>query len=267
MKTAIVIPARYGSTRFPGKPLAMLAGKSMLQHVYNNGLKAKEAVSGDCELIVATDDMRIKNHCDEYNMTCVITSDKCETGTDRVMEAVASLKQCPEFVVNLQGDAPFIYDKIISSVISDFIENPNIDIVTPVIALSWKSLDLLREFKKTTPFSGTTAILSKDRNCLWFSKKIIPAIRKEEIWRNKLNNSPIYRHLGLYGYRLESLEKYVSFEPSLYEQLEGLEQLRAIENGLKIRAVIIDEDNKPAMNGIDTPKDLERAEKLLARLS
>lgn len=263
MNIAIIIPARYGSTRFPGKPLADLGGMSMLQHVYKNAQDASEDLDGSCSILVATEDQRIVDHCDKHNMNCVMTSDDCETGTDRVMEAAKQLKSKPDFIINLQGDAPFTYSNIIRAVIDDFIDNPDVDIVTPVVRMSWESLDTLRKNKDVTPFSGTTAILGQDRKAIWFSKNIIPAIRKENIWRTKMETSPVYRHIGLYGYKSESLEKFAAFEPTIYEQLEGLEQLRALENGLTIRAVIMAENEHPSMSGIDSPEDLERARVLL----
>lgn len=264
MRYAIIIPARYGSTRFPGKPLVDLGGRSMLQHVYDNAKAASESMRDACSIMVATEDARIQQHCEAHDMDCVMTSDACETGTDRVMEAVSQLDERPDFVLNLQGDAPFTYADIIRKVMDDYANAPDVDIVTPVVQLGWDSLDTLRSNKVATPFSGTTAILDSDRRAIWFSKNILPAIRKEEKWREKLSTSPVYRHIGLYGYRLDALEKYVTFEPTLYEQLEGLEQLRALENGLSIRAVILEEGDQPSMSGIDSPEDLERARKLLA---
>jgi 3-deoxy-manno-octulosonate cytidylyltransferase (CMP-KDO synthetase) len=123
-------------------------------------------------------------------------------------------------------------------------------------------LDTLRESKKTTPFSGTTAILDSNNRALWFSKNVIPAIRKED---RTQPHSPVYRHIGLYGYARAALQKYVTLPPSHYEQLEGLEQLRAIENGMTIQAVVVDYKGRPAMTGIDSPEDLQRAEALLKK--
>ena len=265
MRIAIIIPARYGSSRFPGKPLVDLAGQSMLRHVYDNALEAVADLGHQCSILVATEDERILSHCQDQDMPCVMTSESCETGTDRVMEAALTLTEKPDFILNLQGDAPFTYSNIIRRVIEDFVNDPEgADIVTPVVQLSWDSLDTLRSNKETTPFSGTTAILdSATRQAIWFSKNILPAIRKEDHWRDKLSTSPVYRHIGLYGYKTVSLEKYVTFKPTLYEQLEGLEQLRALENGLKIRAVVLEESDRPAMSGIDSPEDLERARALL----
>ena len=134
---------------------------------------------------------------------------------------------------------------------------------TPVHALRWSDLDRLREAKKTTPFSGTTAILDKDDRALWFSKNIIPAIRKED--RSK-EPSPVFQHMGLYGFRVDILERFCALPLGHYEQLEGLEQLRMIENGIQIQSVRIDVEPGRMQSGIDTPEDLARAETILAEL-
>lgn len=262
-KIAIIIPARYASTRFPGKPLAMLGGKAMLAHVYHN---AREAVAGldNATLMVATDDSRISSYCLEAGFNCVMTSESCHTGTDRVVEAAGALPERPDFILNMQGDAPFTPADFIRAMIDEYLENPDSDIITPVTRMTWTQLDKLRDSKQTTPFSGTTAVLDANRNALWFSKNIIPAIRKEEKLRDSDELSPVFRHIGLYGYTWDALQKYKDMEPSYYEELEGLEQLRALENGMKIRAVIVDYKGRPSMSGVDSPEDLIRAEALLA---
>lgn len=257
---AIIIPARYASTRFPGKPLAMLGGKAILSHVYENAIEAAKGLD-NVTVTIATDDERIATLCGETDMAYLKTSSDCHTGTDRVIEAASQLKEKPDFVLNMQGDAPFTPADFIRAMIDEYIADPAIDIVTPVTQLTWSELDQLRENKKTTPFSGTTAALAPNRNALWFSKNIIPAIRKED--RNTAL-SPVYRHIGLYGYKWNALQKYKTLPPSYYEELEGLEQLRALENGMKIRAVIVDYKGRPSMSGIDSPEDLARAEQLLA---
>lgn len=262
IKIAIIIPARYASTRFPGKPLAEIGGKSMLRRVYDNAQKASKHLD-NIQVVVATDDERIASHCAEQNMPYVMTSPECPTGTDRVMEALGQLDNKPDFIVNLQGDAPFTPWDFVRDVIEDYRANPDIDVITPFVRLTWDDLDKLREQKINNPFSGTTAVLDAHRNALWFSKNIIPAIRKEDKLREESNLSPVHRHIGLYAYRRTSLEKYVTLEEGVYEKLEGLEQLRLLENGMRIRAVIVDYNGRPAMSGVDTPDDLERAEALL----
>lgn len=265
MKTIIIIPARFASTRLPGKPLIKIAGLTMLQRVYEIAFNAAQNLS-DTEILIATDDKRIAAHAKEIKAKCVMTPIDCPTGTDRVLEAVKQLNYTPDFVLNLQGDTPFTPPDFITKLIAAAEQNENAKIITLVTQLSWEKLDKLRAQKKQTPFSGTLVILDKNNNALWFSKNIIPAIRKEEKLRAENKLSPIYRHIGIYGYRYEMLQKYVELEPTYYEKIEGLEQLRLLENGFKIHAMKVDYQGKPSMSGIDTQEDIKRAEKLIAEI-
>lgn len=262
MNIALIIPARYASTRFPGKPLVKIAGETMLSRVVNVGQHIQEKFP-DISLAVATEDQRIADHCDEIDVSCIMTSDQCHTGSDRVLEAALTLKTQPDIVIGLQGDAPFTPLHVIEELIKTFEQKPNAQVVTPVIPLRWSELDALRAQKEITPFSGTTAILNKDNQALWFSKNIIPAIRKEEQLKQDGEFSPIYQHLGIYAYKLETLKKFVTLEHGHYENLEGLEQLRLIENGIPITAVPVNVELGLAQAGIDSPEDVMRAERML----
>ncbi len=262
MNTLIVIPARFNSTRFPGKPLAKIAGKSMLSRVVGIA-KAAIHTKSNIELAVATDDKRILAHCDEINVHAVMTPIECETGTDRALATIKALQTTPDFVINLQGDVPLMPPAFITALLDEIESDPTVSMLTPVTQLSWDDLDALRHHKKTTPFSGTCAILDKNNNAVWFSKNIIPAIRKEEAHRLTSSLSPVFRHIGLYGYSRELLEKYVTWPPSHYEQLEGLEQLRVLEQGHSIRCVKVS-SNRPTLSGVDSPEDIGRAEALIA---
>ena len=266
MKTLICIPARYASTRFPGKPLAKIAGKEMLLRVVENAKKAAEKFE-DCAVIVATEDQRIVDFCKANNIDVRLTSDACRTGTDRVMEVVNGLENKPEFILNLQGDNPLCPGWFIEAVLSEYYKDPTVETVTPVTQLSWADLDKLRENKKTTPFSGTTAVVDEKGDAFWFSKNIIPAIRKEEKYREVSEKSPILRHIGLYGYRTDVLQKATALPEGVYEKLEGLEQLRWIENGIKVRTVKVEYGKYAPMaslSGVDNPEDVERVEAVLA---
>lgn len=260
-KTAIVIPARYGSTRFPGKPLAMLGGQTMLQRVVSVATKATEDFD-DVIIMVATEDKRIAEHCEKIGVKCVMTSAQAATGSDRALEAVQKSGRGVEFVINLQGDAPFTPPDIITKIIIESRRNPDIEVITPVQQLSWAALDALREAKKTTPFSGTTVIIDKRSNAMWFSKNIIPAIRNEQSMRGDQKLSPVFQHVGLYGFHIDALEQFCALPQSHFEKLEGLEQLRMLENGMSIRTVEIKGDTA-VHAGIDSPEDLKRAEALL----
>ncbi|MGE0109625.1 MAG: 3-deoxy-manno-octulosonate cytidylyltransferase [Bdellovibrionales bacterium] len=263
MKTAIIIPARYGSTRLPGKPLAEIAGKTMLTRMVELAQKAAQD-DPSIHIIVATDDERIKTHADEIGATAVMTPATCPTGTDRVAQAVKMLNFTPDFVINLQGDAPLTPPRHVRALIDSFISSP-CDLVTPVIQLSWDELDRLRIQKQTTPFSGTTVAFKQETGtALWFSKQIIPAIRKEDKLRATEVLSPVWRHIGLYGYRTSMLEKFCTLPEGRFEALEGLEQLRMLENGFNVRCVPVSLDNRPSVSGIDSPEDIARVEEILA---
>lgn len=258
MRIAIAIPARYGSTRFQGKPLAEIGGQSMLSRVVD----LAQSID-DVSVFVTTEDQRIADHAREIGVSCIMTGD-CATGSDRVLAALRQIDEWPDFVLNLQGDAPFTPKSVVEAIIQAFKENPKAEVVTPVHALSWDDLDRLREAKKTTPFSGTTAIIGKDEQALWFSKTIIPAIRKEDELRAASDISPVHQHIGLYGFRTDILEKFCDLPIGVYESLEGLEQLRMLENGIKVTAVKVNIEKGAIQSGIDTPEDLERANAALA---
>ncbi len=265
MKTAIIIPARYGSSRFPGKPLITLGGQSMLSRVVDIAQKAAGSLK-NVIVAVATEDERIKKHCNEIGVQCVMTSENCKTGSDRVLEAAQILDGDFEFVVGLQGDAPFTPIEAPFKIIQAFMSDPKLEVVTPVARLRWAELDALRQSKKKTPFSGTTCVMDAKGKALWFSKSILPAIRKEDELR-KEEFSPVYQHIGLYGFRFDILRKFVSLPEGIYERLEGLEQLRLLENGISIQTVTLDVASGMAQAGIDSPEDVERAEKILAKLA
>ena len=260
IKTLVVIPARYGSSRFPGKPLAKIAGKEMLLRVVD--IARKGTKNTDARIVVATEDERILNFCNEHEVECLMTSDACITGSDRVCEAVKILGEKPDLIINLQGDNPVCPPWFVEGLVKAFEEDTNVDLVTPCTELSWEALDKLRDSKKTTPFSGTTCVVDKDGYALWFSKNIIPAIRKEGDLRDKGGNSPVLRHIGLYGYRYDSLFKFKELDEGVYEKLEGLEQLRFLENGMKIKVAKVDYGAFEGMSGVDSPEDVERAEAL-----
>ncbi len=262
-KIAIIIPARYGSTRFSGKPLEILGDTTLLGQVVR---RAKEALShfDDPQFVVATEDQRIRDHAHkDLNVEAVMTSDACLTGTDRVYEAASHMDVKPDVIINIQGDAPFTPVEAIKKVADKLYDNPDYHYATPVLKVTWDDLDALREHKKTNPFSGTTAIIDPQDRARWFSKNIIPGIRKEDKLRSQSDLSPVRRHLGLYGYSYKGLQDFVNWDESHYEALEGLEQLRILENGGDIHTVLLDNIDKWALGGIDTPDDLKRANEYL----
>ena len=265
MQTLIVVPARYGSTRFPGKPLAEINGISMVRRTARIAeLAAKEIEN--CSYVIATDDARIEAHCKAHHLQNVMTSSALKTGSDRALAAANALSaingQIYDRIINLQGDAPFTPVSHIVS-IAKAMDN-GADVATPYITLSWDALDALREHKVETPFSGTTVIVGLDNKAIWFSKNIIPAIRNDESLRKEQSLSPINRHVGLYAYQKKALELFTQYKESHYEKLEGLEQLRLLENGMTIECVRV-QPPKIATSGIDAPSDVLMAEALIAK--
>jgi 3-deoxy-manno-octulosonate cytidylyltransferase (CMP-KDO synthetase) len=265
VKTAIVIPARYGSTRLPGKPLALIGGKSMLSRVVDVANKAAKGLS-DVSILVATDDPRIAEHAQSFGANAVMTPEDCKTGSDRALAALDVAKLKPDIVINLQGDAPFTPVSAVRGIIDALGKNKQAEVATPVYHLSWEALDKLRSNKRMTPFSGTTAVVTADGRAMWFSKTIIPGIRKEKALREKSETSPILQHIGLYGFRLEALKKFCSLPMGQYELLEGLEQLRMLEAGMHVQTVTVTLPRGLTLSGIDSPEDLKRAQELASVL-
>lgn len=262
MKTAIVIPARYASTRLPAKPLIMIRGQTLLERVVKLSLAAAAGID-DVSLIVATDDERIAAHCRALGVDYAMTHPDLPTGTDRVADAVKQLAEQPDFILNMQGDAPLTPPDFLRALIESFRETP-CDAITPVTQLSWAQLDKLRQNKEATPFSGTTAVFDQSTGkAFWFSKTILPAIRKEEELRQQSDKSPVFRHIGLYGYSRTMLAQYVRLPESPFEKLEGLEQLRLLENHYSLRCVPVDFKGRANMSGVDSPEDIARAEALI----
>ncbi|MBB3938689.1 3-deoxy-manno-octulosonate cytidylyltransferase (CMP-KDO synthetase) [Novosphingobium fluoreni] len=259
----IVVPARYGSTRLPGKPLLKIAGRSLLERVVAVARKAAD-LAGHCDVVVATDDARIAEHASAIGAEVAMTEAKLDSGSARACAAAHARSDLPALVINLQGDAPFVSPDVVAGLLAT-LRDGHADVATPVYQLSWDRLDRLRQHKQTSPFSGTTCVRDKDGVALWFSKTILPAIRDEQNLRSASPMSPVWQHLGLYGYRMSALDWFAAASPSRYEQLEGLEQLRFLEGGKTIATVAVDQPTH-AMSGIDTPSDLTLAEATIARL-
>lgn len=260
----IVIPARYASTRLPGKPLHKIAGVEMIVRVARIAQSVCKKYS-NCDYVVATDDVRISDFCQSKEINAVITSDACTSGTERCLEAVMIYNPQAEFVVNLQGDNPLCPTWFIESLIDEWMKNSDAGVYTPAVVLSWHELDALRENKKTTPYSGTTVEVDKFGYAITFSKNIIPAIRKEANYRESDSKSFVRRHIGLYAYTKDALKKYFELEAGVYEKTEGLEQMRFIENRIPVKIVDVDYRGLEGMSGIDSPEDVERAEKIIAK--
>lgn len=262
----IVIPARYASSRLPGKPLLPIAGRTLLERVVANARRAA-ILSQGCIVVVATDDTRIVDHARALGVEVVMTDPALSSGSARSYSAAMALAKRgaaePARIISLQGDAPFISAEIITALLTTLREG-TAEVATPVYQLDWDRLDALRMHKRVAPFSGTTCLRNASGSALWFSKAIIPMMRQEEQLRRQVL-SPVWQHLGLYAYTRSALEWFVSAPEGIYETTEGLEQLRFLENGWTIATVPV-APPAHAMSGIDTPADLELAEQAIARL-
>lgn len=244
-----IIPARYASTRFPGKPLAKLGGKYVIQRVY-------EQVDGFFDsTVVATDDDRIADAVRDFGGNVVMTSPNHKSGTDRCYEALTKVGEKDfDVVVNVQGDEPFISREQLQS-LKDCFEDETTDIATLV-----KPFSVSDGYEAIENPNSPKVVFNKRMEALYFSRSIIPYIRneKKEDW---INGHKFYKHIGLYAYRANVLREVTSLEQSTLELSESLEQLRWLENGYKIKVGISNIETI----GIDTPEDLNRAEEFLSR--
>ena len=245
MKFIAVIPARYASTRFPGKPLAVLGGKTVIQRVY------EQAVSVLPEAYVATDDERIFQAVEAFGGRAVMTRADHKSGTDRIEEAVEKIATGADVIINIQGDEPFIQPSQIETLMQLF-DDPATQIGT--LGKRFETIDAVRN-------PNSPKIVTDNRGfALYFSRSVIPYIRGIETdeW---LTHYPFLKHLGIYAYRREVLAEVTRLPQSALEKAESLEQLRWLENGYRIRVGLTDVETV----GIDTPEDLARAEAFLNR--
>ena len=253
MKFIAVIPARYASTRFPGKPLAMLGGKPVIQRVY------EQAVGALGEAYVATDDERIFNTVEGFGGRAIMTRADHKSGTDRIEEAVTKISSSPEFrdgmadvIINIQGDEPFVQQSQIETLCRLF-DDPSTQIGT--LGKRFETMEAVEN-------PNSPKIVCDSRGfALYFSRSVIPYVRGKEQgeW---FDSYPYLKHLGIYAYRREVLAEITRLPQSPLEKAESLEQLRWLENGYRIRVGITDVETV----GIDTPDDLKRAEELCGKL-
>lgn len=240
MKVLGIIPARYGSSRFPGKPLALIHGLTMIERVYRQAAKVLDTV------IVATDDVRILDTVTGFGGNALMTSPDCPNGTSRVCEAYLKSGITADVVINIQGDEPYIHPEQISSVIGLFEDNADTQIGT-----------LAHRFDATEGFEAlfnpNRVKMTMDNNgrVLYFSRSIIPYVRNHQ-WQEWLANATFYTHIGLYGFRADILPELSSLPESTLEEAESLEQLRWLQNGYTITAAITPHKSRP----VDTPEDL-----------
>ena len=240
MKFIAVIPARYASSRFPGKPLATLGGKMVIERVYEQVSSVLD------EVYVATDDERIYNAVVGFGGKAIMTSDKHKSGTDRIAEAVEKIESKADVVINIQGDEPFIHPDQIRTVMSLFDDN---DTEIATLGKPFESMDAA-----DNP-NSPKIVVGQNGRALYFSRSVIPFVRGKE-HTDWLKYYPFLKHIGLYAYRRETLMK-------ITKLAESLEQLRWLEHGI---AVKVGTTNCETI-GIDTPEDLQRAEEFIKKLA
>ncbi len=238
MKSLGIIPARFASSRFPGKPLVKIGGKTMIQRVYEQCLKTK-ALS---DVIVATDDDRIYQHIISFGGKVQMTDPNHSTGTDRIAEVAAAYEEF-DYVVNVQGDEPFIHPQQIETVLDIFKKNKTAQIATGV-----KTIENQKDIHNP---NVVKCVFGKHGRALLFSRSPIPFLRNEK--KEDWSSSHFYKHIGMYAFRRDTLLEITQLQPSRLEQLESLEQLRWLENGYEIFTAELPFDSF----GIDTPDDLD----------
>lgn len=241
MKLLCVIPARYASTRLPGKPLAMIAGKPMIQHVYERASQAKRPQT----VLVATDHELVYKAVQAFGGTGMLTSSEHPTGTDRLAE-VARAHTDYDIIINVQGDEPLIAPEIIDKLAAAFDEEPELVMATLASVMDESEYANPNAVKVVTDLQGYA---------LYFSRSLIPFPRVN------VEEMPVYKHIGIYAYRRDFLLAFAALKPTPLEQSESLEQLRALEYGHRIKVLKTDFQSI----GVDTPEDLEKVNQLLSK--
>ena len=247
MSFIAIIPARYASTRFPAKPLAILAGKTVIQRVYE---QVKDLVD---MAVVATDHQLIADEVMRFGGKVVMTSPDHKSGTDRCNEAFSKVGKPFDVIINVQGDEPFIQPSQIQT-IKDCFDDPSVDIATLV-----KPFDNADGFEAVQNPNSPKVVLGNNNEALYFSRSVIPFVRGKEMGTEWMENHTFYKHIGIYAYRAQVLKQITALPQSSLEIAESLEQLRWLQNGFKIKVGITNVETV----GIDTPEDLDKAERYI----
>jgi 3-deoxy-manno-octulosonate cytidylyltransferase (CMP-KDO synthetase) len=250
LSAIIIIPSRYQSTRLPAKPLCTIAGRKLVERVW----KIATAIQGVDDIVVATDHPDISDAVTAFGGRAVMTPEECRNGTERALAAVEALKIKPDIIVNMQGDAPVTPPWVVQAMVDGMKADPKAGLCTPAVRLSGAALEKFLAEKKVTPTSGTTVVMDKDGYAMYFSKAVIPYPR---------GDAQVFRHIGLYAYRYDTLKQMTVLPESPLEKIEKLEQLRALENGIRIRVVEVDYRGHSHAS-VDTPEDVSRVEAIIA---
>ena len=261
MSRLLLIPARYASSRYPGKPLARLAqpgggSKSLIEMTW----EAARRVRGIDRICVATDDDRIRAAAEGFGAEVVMTPAACENGTARCAAALEALGDRPEVVVNLQGDAPLTPPWFVEALVAGLAADPGAAMATPVLRLDRAGYDAFAEDRRAGRVGGTTAVFDGRGRALYFSKEVIPFVDPGRL----PDPIPVFHHVGVYAYRPEGLAAYIRTPPCALETLEGLEQLRFLHAGLPVACVEVEARGRVFWE-LNNPADLPRIEAALRR--
>ena len=261
MKTIIIIPARFASKRYPGKPLTMLhlpggQSKSLIQLSYETACRVK----GIDSIYVATDDSRIQTAAHAFGAEVIMTSSDCANGTERCADAMMLAKLEADLIINLQGDAPLTPEWFVEELVSEMRQDNIAQMATPVVQVDLQTYGHFKEDRLDGLVGGTTAVFDRSGNALYFSKEVLPFLNQQSL--PDPTNIPVYHHVGVYAYRPEALKAYMSWPEGPLEKLEGLEQLRFLENGQKVKCVEVDGKGRVFWE-LNNPEDVKRIEQVL----
>ncbi len=263
MSVLVVIPARYASTRYPGKPLVILKGANGVeQSLIERSWRAACQVDGVDRVVVATDDARIQQAATGFGAEVVMTSETCGNGTERCAEALENIGGGYDIVVNLQGDAPLTPHWFIEDLVAGLRADPMAEVATPVLRCDGRTLNSLLEDRRAGRVGGTTAVFSKDRHALFFSKEVIPFTPKTY---ENADDTPVFHHVGVYAYRPSALAAYPLWESGPLEHLEGLEQLRFLERGRPVLCVEVEARGRQFWE-LNNPEDVPKIESMMAEM-
>lgn len=258
---AIIIPARYASTRYPGKPLVQLRGASASKTLIHRSWECASAVPGCCGVWVATDDNRIAGEIERFGGQVIMTSPDCANGTERCAEAARGLGETVDVIVNLQGDAPLSPAFVVEKLVARLADDRDAAVATPAVRCSRSVYEHLLHDAAEGRVGGTTAVFNGASRALYFSKRIIPHLPENAVEHDFL---PVHLHLGLYAYRRAGLEQYARAPQSELEKLEGLEQLRFLDIGLAVSIVELDPLSWDPIE-LNNPSDVAQIERVLVQ--
>lgn len=263
MSVLIIIPARYASTRYPGKPLVELRGASgVAKSLIRRSWDAAISVRGVDRVVVATDDDRIRLAAQTFGAEVVMTSENCANGTERCSDALARMDRTYDIVVNLQGDAPLTPHWFVEDLVAAMRANPGVGMATPVLRCDADAMNGFLEDRRNGRVGGTTAVFDRTGRALYFSKEVIPYVGRDLRDRETV---PVFHHVGVYAYRPEALARYQTWTAGPLETYEGLEQLRFLENGAPVQCVEVDGKGR-AFWELNNPSDVARIERKLAEM-